>query len=289
MAQPVGEVPLRAITGTFQHEYARVFNRFHNEQGSLFRLHHHELLFQHPRWLVPLVHFIHWIRRLAPPEEYPGLWWSSDEVYRGIAKQGWVTTNAVLRMLTRGAYDRQAQEEAYRRRFDQAPEGSHARLFRRGSPEDPRILGDAQFIKEVWRLTGRRLTDRTRRARRFEGDIPGVVKQVVEQFNTLCGQRLPHTQAAIWKRRVTYENVLSRSRKRPLPMVRALSASYLIERKFAAPWQAARFFGCGPKLVSARRRCFYAALFHEWFGAKPEILFSACGNSSAELQSQRRP
>src|SRR6185437_2406814 len=60
-------------------------------------------------------------------------------------------------MLGRGAYDRQSQEEAYRKLFDRTPEPSHASLFRRGSAEDPRILGDAQFMANVWRVTGRRL------------------------------------------------------------------------------------------------------------------------------------
>lgn len=55
LALQVGEVPLSAITGGFQHEYARLFNRIHNEHRSLFRLHHHVLLIQQERWLVPLV------------------------------------------------------------------------------------------------------------------------------------------------------------------------------------------------------------------------------------------
>lgn len=275
LALQVGERPLSAITGRFQHEYARLFNRTHDERGPLFRLHYHVLLFQHQRWLVPLVHFIHWIRRLEAPGDDPGgLWWSSDGVYRGSAKEDWVTTNVVLRMLTHGAYNRQVQEEAYRGLMDQAPAPSHAGLFRRGSVEDPRLLGDVQFITDRWRFTGRRSPDRTRRSRHLEGDIPGVVIQVVEQFSALCDERLPPRRAAAWKRLLTYENVRSRSRKRPLPMVRALSVSYLIEHEIATSKQAARFFGCGPRAVSAGRRHFYEELFREWFGAKPEVLFS---------------
>jgi hypothetical protein len=274
LALQVGEGKLSAITGSFQHEYARLFNRTHDERGSLFRLHYHVLLFQHQQWLVPLAHYIHWIRRLQAPEDHQrGLWWSSDAVYRGTKKQDWVTTNVVLRMLTRGAYSRQIQEEAYRNRFDQAPASSHARLFKRGSARDPRLLGDTQFIADIWRQTGRRTPDRTRRARDLEGDIPGVVMQVIEQFNALCDQRLPRDQGAAWRRVVSYENLRSRSRKRPLPMVRALSVSYLIKHKIATPAQAARFFSCGPRPVSANRRRFYELLFRECFGAKPEILF----------------
>ncbi len=269
-----GEGPLSAITGGFQHEYARLFNRSHDEHGSLFRLHHHVLLFQHPMWLVPLVHYVHWIRRLdASGETADGLWWSSDAVYRGLAKQGWPTTNVVLRMLGRGAYDRQSQEEAYRKLFDQAPLPDHARLFRQGSAEDPRLLGDARFIAGVWRLTGRRLPNRTRRALDLQGEVPGFMMRAIERFHALCDERLPQRQAGAWRRVVTYENLRAGLRKRPLGMLRALSVSYVVEQKIATVTQAARFFLCSPRSVSARRRRFYEVLFREWFDAKSEILF----------------
>jgi hypothetical protein len=275
LALQLGEGPLSAITGSFQHDYARIFNRTHHERGSLFRLHHHVLLLEHQRWLVRLVHFIHWIRRLEAPGCDPaGLWWSSDAAYRGSEKQDWVTTNVVFRMLTRGAYNRKVQEKAYREVFDQAPEPGHARLFRHGSVEDPRLLGDEHFIADVCRVTGRRSSDRKRRARQLEGDIPGVVMQVIKQFNALCDERLSRRRAAAWMGLVTYENVRSKSRRRPLPMVRSLSVSYLIEHEIATPAQAARFFACGPRPVSAPRRRFYQLLFREWFGAMPDLLFS---------------
>jgi hypothetical protein len=278
LALQVGGGRLSDITGSFQHEYARNFNRSRNEQGSLFRLHHHVLLFQHQTWLVPLAHFIHWIRRLEGAGDSRGaFWWSSEAVYRGDKKQDWVTTNVVLRMLTRGAYSRQVQEEAYRKLFDQMPPPSYARVFRRGSAKDPRLLGDSQFIADVWRQTGRRLPDRIRRAR-HEGDIPSVVVQVIEQFRNLSDQKISPGKAAAWKRLVTYENLRSRSRKRPLPMVRALSVSYMIDHRIASLAQSARFFNCGPRVVSANRRRFYKACFRELFGVEPEMLFSTQTN-----------
>jgi hypothetical protein len=275
LALQAGRGRLSDIIGNLQHEYARLFNRTHHEQGSLFRPHHHELLIQHQKLLVPLAHFIHWIPRLEAPHEHPdGLWWSSDAIYRGSKKQDWVTTNVVLRMLTRGAYSRDIQAQAYRKLFDQAPSPGYGRKFRHGSVSDPRVLGDKEFVEDVSRKAGRRSLNQIRRARGPEGDIPGVVMQVIEQFNALCEQRLLRVQAAGWRRIVQFENLRSRSRKRPLPMVRALSVSYLIEHKIATPAQAARFFGCGPKSVSAQRRRFYKARFREFFGAGPEILFS---------------
>ncbi len=274
LALQTTETPLAAIVGGFQHEYARVFNRTHAEQGSLFRLHHHELLIQHRQWLVPLVHFIHWIRRLDRPDDHwDGLWWSSDAAYREDARQNWLTTHAALRMLTHGAYNREAQKEAYRRLLDHAPDPDHVRLFGHGSAEDARILGDGQFIAEIRRRMGRRAPDRRRRAPQVEGDIAGAVMWVVERFNALCDKRLPQRQAEAWRQLVTFDNVRSRSRKRPLPMVRALSVSHLIDCKVATPTQAARFFGCGPKPVSARRRRFYCASFCKELNANPKTVF----------------
>lgn len=280
LALQAGEVPLSAITGEFQHAYARAFNRAHHEYGSLFRLHYHVLLFQHQSWLVPLTHFIHWIRRPDTPDDCTGgPWWSSDAAYRGLEKQDWVTTNVVLRMLNRGAYSRHVPQEIYRRFFDKAPDPGNIRMFRHGSEEDPRLLGDAQFITDVWRRTGRRSPDRARRRTpRLEGDIRGVVMQVIEQFTALCVGQLPQQKAATWSSIVTYENLRSRSRRRPLPMLRALSVAYLVAQKIASPTQAAHFFGCGLRPVSARRRRFYVAQLHQLFGVKPEILFAPIGN-----------
>src|ERR1700733_4737617 len=103
----VGETPLSTITGRFQHEYARIFNASHGEHGSLFRLHYRSLLFQHRHWLVPLIHIVHWLPRMERRDKGShGLWWSTDAVYRGEEVQDWVTTSAMLRMLTRGAYRR---------------------------------------------------------------------------------------------------------------------------------------------------------------------------------------
>jgi hypothetical protein len=273
LALQAGEGRLSAITGRFQHEYARLFNRTHVEHGSLFRLHHRVLLFQHQQLLVPLVHFIHWIRRLESPNGCQrGLWWSSDGAYRGNKKLDWVTTNVVLRMLTRGAYSREIQEEAYRNFFDQPPAPSYARLFKNGSAKDPRLLGDARFIADVCRQIGRQLPHQSR-DRALEGDIPGVVTQIVGQFKALCDQRLPKRTAIVWKNTVTYDNVRLRSRKRPLPMVRALSVSYLIKHKIATATQTARFFRCSTRSLSADRRNMYETLFHDCFDANPEILF----------------
>ena len=290
LALQLGEGTLSAMTGDFQHEYARIFNRAHRRQGSLFRRHHHALLFQHQRWLVPLVHHIHWVARMGPPQhDVEGCRWSSDSVYLGIERRDWLTTNVVLRMLARGAYSRQAQMLAYRALMDRRPEPRHVALFERGCPEDPRLLGGIDFVRHVWRITGGQSPERSLRARPLEGAIPVLVRQVIERFVALCHDRLPRRQAAMWEHLVTFENLRSRSRRRPLPMVRALSVSYLMERGVCTLTQAARFFGCGTGPISARRRQGYSLIFQEWFGTTPEsLLWSDALNGMVGSVSQAR-
>jgi hypothetical protein len=82
---------------------------------------------------------------------------------------------------------------------------------------------------------------------------------------------------------VTLENLCSHSRKRPLPMVRAVSASYIIKRDIATRARVASFFGCRPETLSAHRRRHYLRIFREWFGAMPRMPFcSGCNGDRSD-------
>jgi hypothetical protein len=156
--------------------------------------------------------------------------------------------------------------------FDQPPQPEMASSLEEGSARDPRILGDAEFIAGILDLAGRRSPGRIRNARPLESEIADAVTRVIERFVALCEVRLPKERAEAWRRVVILENVRSGARKRPLPMVRALSASCLIEQRIATASQAARFFGCGSHPVSVRRRHFYEVMFRNLLGAERDIL-----------------
>ena len=275
LAIEVGRRPVNAFTGNLQREYAQLVNQTYDERGSLFRMHYHRLLFQHSHWLVPLVHYIHWIPRAERgSEDRAGLWWSSDAIYRRRTKQSWITTHVVLRILTGDTYGGKIRESAdddgaYLQRFDRMPNPAHGNLFRHGSEEDPRILGDREFITQVWRLTGRRSRG-AKPTRRPAEDIAAVVTTIIARFNALADRRLPRHPGA-WCF-VTPDNLRSRSRARPLPMARALIAGYLIEGGIATCSEAGRFLGCGPVPISARRRRYYRERFLGLFGMGPELL-----------------
>lgn len=278
-----GEAPIREITRSFCHDYAHQFNRNHGETGRLFRAHPRVLLIQHRLWLVPLVHVIHWIpqrRQLHLGGE--GEYWSSDAVYRGRERREGLITHAVLHMVSHGARSRDAQQNAYRRRFDHAPGAEDIRLLSIGSPDDSRVLGDAEFVKETW-LTTHQSSSRQGREMASIGDVQPIVVHAVEQFGVMCEVALSRRQARAWKQVVTLEQLCSRSRKRPLPTIRALIAAYLIARHIGTRTQAARFFGCRPETLSIDRRRRAETLFEEWFGMASDALFSSkqSGGSSA--------
>jgi hypothetical protein len=277
-----GSAPVSAITRSLCHEYARRFNREHLQSGGLFRSHAHILLIQPRLWLVPLAHFIHWIPRLRPPQsgdsEYS---WNSDAVYREDARRRGLITHAVLHILSGGARRREVQEQAYLERFDKAPDPEHVWLFAHGSPEDPRMLGDKEFREENWGTTHQQPPRRERAGARGNA-VRDAVLDVVRRFAAMCDKELPARQARAWKRIVTLDHLCSHSRKRPLPMIRAVSASYVINRKIATRAQTASFFGCRPETLSAHRRRHYVTQFQECFGSAPLMAFCSELNKQPE-------
>jgi putative transposase len=261
-----GENPVSAFTRSFCREYARRFNRRHDESGGLFRPHPHVLLIQHQVWLVPLAHVIHWMPRLRSFKSVlADCWCSSDSVYRVRARRGGLTTHVIFHIVSGGARHRNLQDEAYRRRFDQPPDPEHLRLFVQGSPEDPRMLGDSDFVTEMWRTTRQRAPRHHNRAALVNDDIRRAVIDVIERFAIMCDETLPQKRASAWKRVATLEHLCSHLRKRPLPMLRAVSASYVIQQHIATRAQTAQFFGCRPETISSRRRRHQEALFGELF------------------------
>jgi hypothetical protein len=272
----LGEEPLRSVTRRFQHDYARIFNCAHGERGSLFRLHYRTFLFDHTQWLVPVVRHVHSLRYTeVADEDCPRFWWNSDAVYRGDERRSLVTTNVVLRMLERGPYDRQRQERAYRLLFDEPTHCERALPFASMRKLDARILGDAEFVAAIWNRSGQGATRRRQDPGGIELAMAEATRRIVDGFLSVCHARLPSSRSCAWASVVTYDAVRSRSRRRPLPMVRALCALHLIERRIATAKEVARFFACGSTPVSARRRHFYTENFRECFGVAPEALLEA--------------
>src|SRR5579859_6540204 len=261
-----GVAPVSAIVRNLCHEYARRFNRAHGESGGLFRSHAHILL----------------IPKLRPPQSGEAEHsWNSDAVYRGHLRQRGLITHAVFRILSGGARRRELQQHTYRERFDKAPDPEHVWLFAHGSPEDPRMLGDREFREEQWNAT-RQQPPRRERVAAHGNAVRDAVLDVVRQFDAMCDKELIARQARAWKRTVTLDHLCSHSRKRPLPMIRAVCASYIVSRKIATRAQTAGFFGCRPETLSAHRRQHYVTLFREYFGSAAVMAFCSELNKKSE-------
>jgi putative transposase len=267
LAVQCGESPVSSITRSVCHEYARRFNRRHFESGRLFRGRPDLLLIQHRLWLVRLAHVIHWIpRRRQLQSGAEAKYWSSDGAYRGRVRLEGLITHVVLHIVSEGARLPDAQRDAYRKCFDSPPDDEQIRLLSDGSPDDPRMLGDAEFLADIWRATGH-APPWQNRASTPAGDVRQVVVDAVEEFRALCDLALPRPKARAWVRVVTLEQLCSHSRRRPLPVIRALITTHVIARGIATRSQAARFFGCRPDTLSVDRRRHAEAQFAKWFGS----------------------
>jgi hypothetical protein len=282
LALHVGEKSASAFTAALCHDYARFFNRAHQQTGSLFKPHPHVLLIQQPLWLIPLVHLIHQLPdRRALESNDLAVWWSSDAVYRRRARMNGLVTTVILRSVSRGSRSRRTQDDAYARRFGEAPDPNDAHRFLHGSSLDPRILGDDDFISDIWRLAGQRPAPRRKMGARNDVLIQNTLEEAIRRFRTLCEGALRPRQTSAWLRTLTLENVRAMSRKHPLPMIRALCVSHLLGQHLATRLQAARFFGCRPEALSAGRRQRHERSFHQLFNQPHSILFELGGRGLA--------
>lgn len=124
-------------------------------------------------------------------------------------------------------------------------------------------MGEREFVTEMLRATHQRFTVRKKRTGVALAEIQRAVVATLERFALICDQRLPRRQADEWKRIATIEHLLSHSRRWPGPLVRAMAASHVMENHIATQVQMARYLGCHPKTLSARRLRQYDARLSE--------------------------
>jgi len=269
-----GADSLSKTLGSFCERFAHKINRSRNEKGSLFRPHAHVLLVQPGRCFVLLGRYIHWIPRLKEPgAQANGSQFNSDTYYRNHKRTRGLETSAILRMVSHGSRNTRVQDEAYRRIFDQPPPADEIELFRRGSPADPRMVGDKEFIVRTFRDLGVSPHPRVRARRGAPEQIPGVVLRMLERFSVLFIPQLPPATAGRWLRVSTLDNVCSKCRQPPLPMLRALVASQLVTKGHFRLEQLESFFHCRPRTLSAGRRQAYQAKFEALFNQTYQVLF----------------
>jgi hypothetical protein len=278
LALQSSDVSLSGVLGSFCQQYARAINGSRNEKGSVFRPHAHLLLVQREKWFLPLGRYIHWIPQFRSPDSERSLcFWNTDDVYRNRQSIRGLVTSATFRALSRGSRQSRVQDQAYREFFSQKPSRDEVALFKAGSAEDARILGDRAFISDISQQLGLPARRRVIRWSNTEEDIRRATLALIGGLRGICDDSLPANKAREWMRLTTLENVCSKRRAQPLPMIRALGASYVVAHRIATVRQAERFYHCRPRTLSAGRRRRHEEKFRDKFNQSYEQLFEAVG------------
>ncbi len=206
----ISDMPVGRLMQRLSSQYARRVHRKQGESGHLFQQRYQALLIDPEVYLLKLIRHLHLLPvqagSVGNPDDYE---LSSHRAYLGTANVPWLTTSTALKLL--GARPEQANFEYRRMMFEAVAE--EVLSFDRGGSEDPRVLGDRQFMTSI---------PRNQRVHRSSYSLDQVIDTV---SCTLGLERL---------------EVLSRSRQRRLAMARALITWYATERGVATLAEVSR-------------------------------------------------
>lgn len=234
LAIQVTTVPVGRIIQRIASQHSRRVHRKTGRTGHLFEHAYRAVLVDVESYFVRLIRHVHRApvraRLVSDPLHYP---WSGHRAYLGLETVPWLTTSVVLRIL---AKDPAAAREAYRKIVAQSCNPDEVALFEQGSPSDPRVVGSAGFLRSLG------LRPPPRRAVTLDQLIDAVIARL----------------------EVTREALLSPSRRRPLPLARAVIAWHATRNDVAPLAHVARRLNRDPStlLVAIER---YRALRPDLF------------------------
>jgi putative transposase len=215
----ISDMPVGRLMQRLSSQYARRVHRRQGESGHLFQQRYQALLIDPEAYLLKLIRYLHLLPvrsgRVTSPDEDD---LTSHRAYLGARQVPWLTTAVALRMLAqRTAQSRNSAVadgvHAYRRlMFDSIPPEEDIN-FDRGGVDDPRVLGDRQFMMQI---------PRNQRVHRSVYSLD----QVIDTVSCTLG--------------LERNEVLSRSRQRRLALGRALIAWYATERGVATLAEVSR-------------------------------------------------
>ncbi len=211
MIVQISDMPVGRLMQRLSSQYARRVHRRQGESGHLFQQRYQALLIDPDAYLLKLIRYLHLLPvrsgKVAGPDDYE---LSSHRAYLGTGNVPWLTTNVALRLL---AQRPDQAHYAYRRlMFDTIPPEEELN-FDRGGPEDPRVLGDRQFMTNI---------PRNQRVHKSTYSL----EQVIDTVSCTLG--------------LERSEVLSRSRQRRLALARALITWYATERGVATLAEVSR-------------------------------------------------
>ncbi len=207
----ISDMPVGRLMQRLSSQYARRVHRRQGESGHLFQQRYQALLIDPDAYLLKLIRYLHLLPvrsgRVANIDDHE---LSSHRAYLGVMNVPWLTTSTALRMLSQRP---EQSRYAYRRlMFDSVPPEEDIN-FDHGGSDDPRVLGDRQFMTQI---------PRNQRVHRSTYSLEQVIDTVS------CTLGLERTE------------VLSRSRQRRLALGRALITWYATERGVATLAEVSR-------------------------------------------------
>ncbi len=207
----ISDMPVGRLMQRLSSQYARRVHRRQGESGHLFQQRYQALLIDPDAYLLRMIRYLHLLPvRGGRVTELDSYEMSSHRAYLGMANVPWLTTSVALRMLSQRP---DQARYAYRRlMFDRVPPEDDL-SFDRGGPDDPRVLGDRQFMTQI---------PRNQRVHRSAYSL----EQVIDTVSCTLG--------------LERVEVLSRSRQRRLAMARALITWYATERGVATLAEVSR-------------------------------------------------
>ena len=207
----ISDMPVGRLMQRLSSQYARRVHRRQGESGHLFQQRYQALLIDPDAYLLKLIRYLHMLPvRTGRVGEVDAYELSSHRAYLGTTNVPWLTTSVALRML---APRPDQARYAYRRlMFESAPAEDDIN-FDRGGEDDPRVLGDRQFMTQI---------PRNQRVHRSTYSL----EQVIDTVSCTLG--------------LERSDVLSRSRQRRLALARALITWYATERGVATLAEVSR-------------------------------------------------
>jgi len=203
--------PLGAFMSELTCRYSYQVCRRRCEPGSLFRGRYRATLVEPETYLLPLIHYLHYLPVLGGlvrrPEDYA---YDSHRTYLGCSRTPWLYTGKVIQLLG----SRNEAKTAYRKLLADRPPEQLNRLFEQGHGETPGILGSPEFMAGLPRGV------RTTRSMLSLTEVAAHVCRLHD---------------------VAYSQLVSRCGRRELVLARARIAWYARERGIASLSESARY------------------------------------------------
>lgn len=210
-------------------------------RGHFFQDRHNRQLIDPNAYLLTLINYIHYIPvmegMIPAPDAYLR---TSHQTYLGLCDVPWLHTKTIVRLLGGDNEGRLG----YRNLMSTPPTPDVVRLFKRGDPKTPGVLGSRDFVNDL-----------PRRVRPYRCEI--TLDEIVAKVACLRG--------------ISKEIIFSKSRVRDCVMARAMIAWYAVERGVANLNQVARYMRRDPSTLSvaitryraSRPELFTLTMFHQ--------------------------